>query len=232
MMEMPPIMSGRTSIRSATRERQVPEDHRCDRRHCIRFKEVRRHAGAIANVVAHIVRDDRRVPRIVFRDPRFHFAHEVRADIRAFREDAAAQPREDGDQASPEAEPDERAYVMRRSIETRDREQRKANHEKSRHRAAFKRDAERFRESRLRRLRRLHIRAHRDVHADIARERGSERADHKSRHRGQAEEYSDQNGDDDRDNRNRFVLPVQICFRADLDRVRDLLHFLIARRCF
>ena len=48
------------------------------------------------------------IARVVFRDARFDFADEVGADVGGFREDAAAQTREHGDQRAAERETDER----------------------------------------------------------------------------------------------------------------------------
>ena len=59
------------------------------------FEEVRRHAGAIAHVVAHVVGDHGGVARVIFRNPGFHLADEVSTDVRTLGEDAAAQTGKD-----------------------------------------------------------------------------------------------------------------------------------------
>ena len=64
------------------------------------LEEVGRHAGAIADVVAHVVCDHGRVARVVLRYARFDLADEVGADVGGLGEDAAAEPGEDGDRAS------------------------------------------------------------------------------------------------------------------------------------
>ena len=71
-------------------EDEVPEQHRGDRRNDVGLEEVGRHARAIADVVADVVRDDGGVTRIVLRDAGFHFADEVGAHVRRLGEDAAA----------------------------------------------------------------------------------------------------------------------------------------------
>ena len=87
------------------------EHHGGNRGHHIGFEEVGRHAGAIADIVAHVVGNGRRVARIIFRDAGFDLAHHVAADIGTLGEDAAAETGEDRDQRGAEA----RATPARRS---------------------------------------------------------------------------------------------------------------------
>ena len=84
------------------------ENHGGDRGHRIGFEQVGRHAGAVADIVAHVVGDGRRVARIVFRNAGFDLADEIAADVSTLGEDAAAETREDRDQRSAEAERDKR----------------------------------------------------------------------------------------------------------------------------
>lgn len=89
------------------------EEDRCKhhRRHDgdrIGLEEVGGHAGAVADIVADVVGDCRRVARVVLGDACFDLADEVAADIGAFREDAAAETGEDRNQRRPEAERDKR----------------------------------------------------------------------------------------------------------------------------
>ena len=86
----------------------MPEQHRRGRRDDVGFEEVGGHAGAVADVVADVVRDDGRIARIVFGNARFDFADEVGADVGGLGEDAAAETREHRDQRAAEREPDER----------------------------------------------------------------------------------------------------------------------------
>src|SRR2546429_1194065 len=58
------------------------------------LEQIGSHAGAIADVVAYVVRDRRRVTRIVLRNPRFDLADEVAPHVRPFGEDAAARSEE------------------------------------------------------------------------------------------------------------------------------------------
>jgi len=77
-------------------------------------KQVRGHAGAVADVVADVVGDHGRVARVVFRNACLDLADEVGADVRAFGEDAAAESREDGDQRCAEREADHRVQEFAR----------------------------------------------------------------------------------------------------------------------
>ena len=83
------------------------EQHHGDRGDRVRLEEVGRHAGAVADVVADVVRDHGRVARIVLGDAGLDLADEVGADVGGLRVDAAAEPREDGDQRAAEGEADE-----------------------------------------------------------------------------------------------------------------------------
>ena len=94
-------------------ERQVAgreggaEQHHGDGGDRVGLEEVGRHAGAVADVVADVVGDHGRVARVVLGDARLDLADEVGADVGGLREDAAAEPREDGDQRAAEGEPDQ-----------------------------------------------------------------------------------------------------------------------------
>ena len=119
------------------------EHHRRDDGHRIGLEQVGRHAGAVADVVADVVGDRRRVARIVLGDAGFDLADEVGADVGALGEDAAAETGEDRDQRGAEAERDQRVddgAVGRRVAERAgenavvdgDAEQREAGHQKCR----------------------------------------------------------------------------------------------------
>ncbi len=84
------------------------QHHRSDDGHGVGFEQVSRHAGAVTDVVAHVVGDRRRVARVVLGDASLDFADEIAADVRALGEDAAAETGEDRDQRGAEAERDHR----------------------------------------------------------------------------------------------------------------------------
>src|SRR5208283_1075667 len=64
------------------------------------------HAGAVPDVVAHVVGDDARVPRVVLGDPGFDLTDKVRPDVGALRVDTATDPREEAHERGPEQDPD------------------------------------------------------------------------------------------------------------------------------
>ena len=84
-----------------------PEQHHRDRRDGVGLEQVGRHAGAVADVVAHVVGDHGRVARVVLRDAGLDLADQVGADVGGLRVDAAAETCEDRDQRAAEREPDE-----------------------------------------------------------------------------------------------------------------------------
>ena len=88
---------------------QAAQQHGGDQRHGVGLEQVGGHAGAVADVVADVVGDHRRIARIVLRNAGLDLADEVGADVRALGEYAAAQAREDRDQRAAEGEADQRA---------------------------------------------------------------------------------------------------------------------------
>ena len=84
-----------------------PEQHHGDGGDRVRLEEVGGHAGAVADVVADVVRDHGRVARVVLGDARLDLPDEIGADVCSLRVDAAAESREDGDERAAEREPDE-----------------------------------------------------------------------------------------------------------------------------
>ena len=85
------------------RVESYPQDHGPYVLRGRRFEEVGAAAGAVADVVAHEVGDDGRVPPVVLRDARLDLPHEVGADVGGLRVDAAAELGEEGDEARAEA---------------------------------------------------------------------------------------------------------------------------------
>jgi len=84
------------------------EHHGRDRGHHIGLEEIGRHAGTIADIVADIVGNGRRIARIILRNAGFDLANHVAADIGTLGEDAAAQTGEDRNQRSAESKGYER----------------------------------------------------------------------------------------------------------------------------
>ena len=115
MIETPPMHQRVQHDGRVAREGQDAEQHHGDRGHRVGLEEVGGHAGAVADVVAHVVGDHGRVARVVLGDAGLDLADDVGADVGALGEDAAAQTGEDGDQRAAEAEADERVDgVLRR----------------------------------------------------------------------------------------------------------------------
>jgi hypothetical protein len=175
------IHDGRVAHR---REGQRTDEHRRDDRDGVGLEQVGGHAGAVADVVTDVVGDHGGVARIVFRDPGFDLAHEVGADVRTLREDAATQTREDRDQRGAEGQAHHRveqfgqvgrvAGRLEHAVVAGHAEHPQAHDQHAGDGAAAERDVERLVQADGRRLRRAHVRAHRDVHADEA---GSARQD-------------------------------------------------------
>ena len=215
------------------------DQHHGDRGDRVRLEEVGRHARAVADVVADVVRDHRRVARVVLRDAGLDLPDEVGADVRGLRVDPAAETREDRDQRAAEREPDEVVDrgvlrvvqpVGEHPVVAGDAEQAEADDEHSRDRAGAERDVERRREAVARRLRRAHVRPHGDVHADEAGGRREDGADQEADGRSPAElvvEAEDQERHD-RDDRDRRVLAPEVRGGAFLHGARDLAHPLVA----
>ena len=220
-------------------ERQDAEEHDRDGGDRVGLEQVGRHAGAVADVVAHVVGDHGRVARVVLRDAGLDLADEVGADVGRLREDAAAETGEHRDQRAAEAEADERVDgLLLRLADERgedpvvagDADQREADDEQARDRAAAEGDGERRRDAAARRLGDAGVRAHRDVHADVAGRAGEDAADHEAdRHRDVLDE-DERDGEHDADDRDRRVLPVQVGARALLHRAGDAHHLRVAGR--
>ena len=219
-------------------EGEHAEQHHGDRGDRVGLEQVGRHAGAVADVVADVVGDHRRVARVVLGDPRLDLADQVGADVGGLGEDAAAEPGEDRDQRAAEAEADQRVDGLlvgaagddQDAVVAGDAEQRQADDQQAGDRAALEGDVERRRHAAARRLGDAGVGAHREVHADEAGRAGEDAADHEA-DRGlvvleDPEHDRERHGDrgDDR------VLAAQVGAGAFLHRSRDLLHALVARR--
>ena len=236
---MPPSASG-IEPQLAGREGRA-EQHHGDGRDGIRLEEVGGHAGAVADVVTHVVGDHGRVPRVVLGDPSLDLADEVGADVRGLREDAAAETREDRDERAAEREPDQvvdgrlRAVadpVREDPVVAGDAEQAEAHDEQPRHRAGTERDLERGRDALAGCLRRPDVGPHRDVHADEAGGGREERTDRESDRRAPPElrVEADREQRHDGYERDRRVLLLEIGGGALLHGTRDRLHPLVPGR--
>ena len=217
----------------------MAEQHRSGGRNDVRFEKVRRHAGAIADIVSDVIGDYRRIARIVFRDSGFDFSDQVGADVGGFRINAAAKTSEDRDQRAPERKTDERRQragdlfgaagvdSQHDRVVTADCQQAEADDEQSGHRAAAERYLERGRNAAARCFGRAQIRANRHQHPDESRGSGERGADEKTDGRLPSERRRQHRYDDRQDDRhqcNGRVLSAQKRHRALLNRAGDLDH--------
>src|SRR5690606_6236389 len=87
---------GLDTVRGVERARGRDRDRRDDGTD-VALEDVSAHARHVADVVTDVVRDGRRVTRVVLRDPRLDLADQVRADVRGLRVDAATDAGEQSD---------------------------------------------------------------------------------------------------------------------------------------
>ncbi len=220
---------------------QRAEQHGRDQRHRVGLEQVGRHPGAVADVVADVVRDHRRIARIVLGDAGLDLADEVGADVGTLGEDAAPEPREDRDQRPAEAEPDERLERLDQRLAALpgrlqqpevagNAEQPEAHHQQAGDRAAAKRHRERLVQPLARGLGGAHVGAHRHVHADDPGQPGQDRPDREAPggRPPQAGHEPDHDEEHQADDRDRVVLAPEIGDRALAHRPGDLAHARIA----
>ena len=229
---------------AGVRPEQVGQQHGGHGGHRVGLEQVGGHAGAVADVVAHVVGDDGRVARIVFGDAGFDLADQVGADVGGLGVDAAAHPGEDRDEAAAEAEPDEGAHgvvapeVGADVVVGGDAEQRQADDQQAGHRAAAEGDRQRRAKALLGGLGGAHVDAHADHHADEAGRGRQAGADDEAAGGLPAEapallgaerDAQDQK-DDHADHGDGAVLAAQVGLGALLDGARHLLHLGVAGR--
>ncbi len=226
------------------RPKEEGEKHGRDRGDGVCLEEVGGHAGAVADVVADVVGDHRRVARVILGDAGFDLADQVGADVGGLGVDAAADASEDRDQAAAEAEPDQGAdgviapEMRADPVVDGDAEEGEADDQQPGDRTAAEGDLQRWAEAALGGLGRADINPHADHHADVARGSGEAGADKEAERSLPAETpaLSCAEGDaedrehDDADHRDRPVLPAKVCPGARLHGSRDLAHLVVARR--
>ena len=157
------------------------EDDRGDEGDLVALEQVGGHAGAVADVVAHVVGDRRRVAGIVLRDAGLDLADEVSADVGRLREDAAADSQEQGEQRAAEAEADEdgRCRVLEDRDDDRCAEQAQPDGEHAGHAAGAEGDLQgRGHRSVLCRRRGADVALRRQAHADEPGESRQQAAGH------------------------------------------------------
>ena len=106
-------------------------------------------ADNVGDNVGDVVRDHCRVARVILGNAGLDLADDIRADVCALGEDAAAESRKDGDQRAAEGEADQRmqrvcdTHAEHDGVETGYAEQTQANHQQAGDGATFKGDLKR-----------------------------------------------------------------------------------------
>ncbi len=226
--------------RAGALEEDRCQHHRGDSGDRIRFEQVGRHAGAIADVVTDVVGDGGRVARVILGNSGLDLADKIAADVCTLGEDAATETGKDRDQRG--AEPERHHGVHNRPIIERQAkaagenreidghpEERETGDQKSGDGPGFEREFKAGSERRDRRLGGAHVGAHRDVHADEAGGARQDRADRKPHCDQPAEEVADDQEDHEADDANGRVLALEIGLRAFTHGGGNLLHPGIAR---
>ena len=200
-----------------------------DNRAAIALKQVRAHAGHVADIVTHVVGDDRGIARVVFGDALLDFADEVSADVGGFGVDAAADTGEEGDRTGAKTEAGDVAHVaIEEEVEDRHAEQAETDDGHAHDRAAAEGDAQAVIQALAGGGGGAHVGAHGDEHAEVPGRARGDRAEDKAERGLPRQEDGDDDGDDDDKSAQEGVLPFEKCRRALLDGGGDLLHHLVA----
>ena len=209
---------------------QAAEQHRGDRGDRVRLEQVGRHAGAVADVVAHVVGDDRGVARVVLRDAGLELADQVGADVGCLGVDATAEAGEHRDQRGTEGKPDQRIEVLEETVGEGDADEPEPDDEEPGDRATPERELQRGIDPTARRLGGAQVGAHRDVHPDVPGRAAQHRADQEEDAGLPPEREGEEEKDDRPDPGDDRVLPVQVRLGTFLDRLGDLPHPVVALR--
>ena len=95
--------------RRIARDGERADQNRADQTDRVSFENVRRHAGAIADIIADVIGDRGRIARIIFFETALDFSDKIRADVRGFCVNTAAESRENADQTRAQGETDQAA---------------------------------------------------------------------------------------------------------------------------
>ncbi len=209
------------------------QDQRGDQGHRVGLEQVGGHTGAVTHVVADVVGDGGGVARVILGDVLLDLADQVGADIGGLGEDAAANSHEHGEQRGTEAEALQHLGGLAGVGEHHDRGTEQA--EADGHHADDATGAERDLHALFAALvvggrGDAHVRPRGQPHTEITDGRGERGTDQEED--GAADALADRVGGeceqqqehDYRENRERTELPVEVCRRALLDRLGDLLH--------
>jgi hypothetical protein len=244
--------------RNTSLQRRAPQQHAQDHGADVlghrALEQVGAAAGAVTDVVAHQVSHDGRVAGVILGDALLHLAHQVGPDVGRLGEDPAAQLREQRHEAGAEAQPDDQERRHGRPVlfaaqheaphdleHAPHAQQRQRHHQEAGHRAATQRDGQGIGNTRARRRRHPHVRAHGHPHADDARERREQCADEEG-HPGvdahlhgrdalglrvlveQADHGGEQHRRHHRQDQDGAILPTHEGHRADVDHIAHATH--------
>ena len=129
---------------------------------------------------------------------------------------------------APKAKPDQGVEVLEEPVCEGDADQSEADDEEPGDCTAPKRQLQRGVDPTAGRLCGAQVGAHRDVHPHVTGRAAQHRADHEEHAGLPAEREREEEEDDRADPGDDRVLPVQVRLRAFLDRLRDLLHPVVA----
>ena len=200
-------------------EEEGTQKHRGNGGDRICFKKIRGHARAVAHVVAHVVRDDRGVARVVFRDAGFYFTDQICTDIRTLGIDASAQARKDRDERGAECQANQRSDARRDIIEERYGKECESHDEESGDGSAEKCRAERLGQAAFRGLGGADIGVHRGHHTEVSGECGRRSAHEKSRGNHAAEEDPEEGCGDQCYGSHGVILALEVCHGPLPDRL-------------
>ena len=164
-------------------ERGVTEDHGGDDRDLITLEDVGGHAGAVADVVPHVVGDGGGVARVVLGDVFFDLPHEVRPHVGGLGVDASADTHEQRQERPAEAEAEEdfiRLLAVHHEDE-RSAQQAEAVGEHPRDGAGAVAKLQGVAVARARRGGHAQVAPNREAHPDVADGPGERRADEERR---------------------------------------------------
>ncbi len=224
-------MSGK--IRPLIAEGGTAQDERGDQGDGVGLEQVGGHAGAVADVVTHVVRDGGGVAWVVLGDALLDLADQVGADVGGLGEDAAADPHEHGQQRGTETEALQ--HLRRAAGVDQDHDggaqQAETGGRQTHGAAGAEGDLHgAFATFTVGRGGHPDVRPGRQPHADVADGRREQRADQEEDRsadalaHGRCGQYEEQHEHDDHEDRQRPELPAEVGGRALLHRFGDFLH--------
>ena len=225
---------GKNDVLGPVGKTERGDQHAADQAHRVGLEDVGGHAGAVADVVADVVGDGRRVAGIVLIEILLDLADEVGTHIRRLRVNAAANTRKNRDEAAAQSQTDngiQRPAMGRvaehgigAEVKSAHAQQRQPDHQQAGDRTAVERHPQRRLGAEGRSLGRADIGDHRHAHADVAGKQRTGCTDEKPERSGTRLENEDQDEKPRRDAADGENLPAKISLRPFLDRPGDFAH--------